>query len=98
MLLILLSTFSLSPVPSLIRLPLSVASAFDDAFDLNRGGKVNSDMLVLAHRLLQPLMLRRLKAEVEGKLPPKLETTILCPLSETQVREGEALQTHITLA
>jgi len=85
-------------VPSLIRLPLSVASAFDDAFDLNRGGKVNSDMLVLAHRLLQPLMLRRLKAEVEGKLPPKLETTILCPLSETQVREGEALQTHITLA
>ena len=37
-----------------------------------------------AHRLLQPLMLRRLKAEVEGRLPPKLETTILCPMSALQ--------------
>ena len=37
-----------------------------------------------AHRLLQPLMLRRLKADVEGRLEPKLETTILCPLTEMQ--------------
>ena len=29
-------------------------------------------------------MLRRLKADVEGRLEPKLETTILCPLTEMQ--------------
>ena len=30
-------------------------------------------------------MLRRVKAEVEKRLPPKLETTITCPLSEMQL-------------
>ena len=66
-----------------------MAPAFDHAFDLSSGAnghRVDDAALLKAHRLLQPLMLRRLKAEVEGRLPPKLETTILCPLSDMQVR------------
>ncbi|KAJ1492621.1 P-loop containing nucleoside triphosphate hydrolase protein, partial [Baffinella frigidus] len=38
-----------------------------------------------AHRLLQPLMLRRLKREVLGdELPPKIETKVVVPLSKMQ--------------
>jgi SWI/SNF-related matrix-associated actin-dependent regulator of chromatin subfamily A member 5 len=64
-------------------LPEKCAKRFDDAFDLTHG-KVNDSDLKAAHKLLQPLMLRRLKAEVEGRLPPKLETTIHCPLTAMQ--------------
>ena len=49
------------------------------------GGKVDSAALRRAHELLRPLMLRRVKADVERQLPPKLETKILCPLSECQL-------------
>ena len=35
--------------------------------------------------MLRPFMLRRTKEEVEKGMPPKLETTISCPLSEMQV-------------
>lgn len=35
-------------------------------------------------------MLRRVKEDVEKKLPPKLETTINCPLSDMQVDCGDA--------
>lgn len=40
--------------------------------------------LEAAHYLLRPFMLRRIKDEVECKLPPKVETRINCPLSEFQ--------------
>ena len=41
-------------------------------------------MLDNAHYLLRPLLLRRVKTEVEQKLPSKLETLINCPLSPMQ--------------
>ncbi|KAJ8598993.1 hypothetical protein CTAYLR_009472, partial [Chrysophaeum taylorii] len=58
---------------------------FDGAFELD-GAAAKSDRAALdkAHRLLKPLMLRRLKQDVERGLPPKLETKILCPLTECQ--------------
>ena len=34
--------------------------------------------------MMRPFVLRRIKIEVEHKLPPKLETMIKCPLSEMQ--------------
>lgn len=43
-------------------------------------------MLDAAHYLLRPLILRRVKSEVETLLPPKLETLINCPMSDMQVR------------
>eukprot|EP00501_MAST-03F_sp_TOSAG23-6_P002359 GSMAST32.ASY1.ANO1.2465.1 assembled CDS len=48
--------------------------AFDDAFNV----------LSRAHHLMVPLMLRRVKHEVETMLPPRVETIIKCPLSEMQ--------------
>jgi SNF2 family DNA or RNA helicase len=45
---------------------------------------VDQGKLEAAHYLLRPFMLRRVKDEVECKLPPKVETRINCPLSEFQ--------------
>lgn len=61
---------------------------FDNAFDLNTNGnrtiQVDRDMLSKAHYMLRPFILRRLKSEVEKALPIKLETKILCPMTEMQ--------------
>ena len=35
-------------------------------------------------QLLRPFLLRRVKDEVECKLPPRLETRVNCPLTEMQ--------------
>ncbi|GIL69867.1 hypothetical protein Vretifemale_646 [Volvox reticuliferus] len=59
------------------------ASKFDKAFNLSKN-KVDQKHLEAAHYLLRPFMLRRLKEEVDVRLPPKLETRIQCPLSEMQ--------------
>ena len=56
---------------------------FDGAFDPQRH-KVDDSRLAQAHYLLRPLCLRRLKEEVEQRLPAKVETRISCPLSEYQ--------------
>lgn len=45
---------------------------------------IDRQMLDKAHYMLRPFVLRRIKTEVEEKLPPKLETLIKCPLSEMQ--------------
>jgi len=60
-------------------------SLFDGAFDLNNGAdQIDRALLANAHYLMKPFVLRRLKSEVETKLPPKVETKINCPMSETQ--------------
>ena len=53
---------------------------FDRCFDLQRG-HVDNDRLTMAHQLLKPIMLRRIKTDIEEKLPPKTETKIYVPLS-----------------
>ena len=52
-------------------------------------GKVQVDRALLskAHYMMRPFILRRLKAEVEQTLPPKLETKIDCPMTSMQVGE-----------
>eukprot|EP01034_Spumella_vulgaris_P021260 gene21260-27283_t len=58
---------------------------FRTCFQLSSAA-VNVDRGVLdaAHYLMRPFVLRRIKTEVEQKLPPKLETMIRCPLAEMQ--------------
>lgn len=48
------------------------------------------DTLTLSHRIRQqiaPFVLRRTKKEVITELPPKIETTLICPLTPLQQRE-----------
>eukprot|EP00981_Chlorochromonas_danica_P010710 scaffold3341_cov165-Ochromonas_danica.AAC.25 len=66
-------------------------SCFENAFDLNgqRNGaapslSIDRKLLDKAHYMMRPFILRRLKAEVEQKLPPKLETLVECPMSSLQ--------------
>ena len=59
---------------------------FDDCFDIRNSAKyrVDKDMLMKVHAMLKPFMLRRIKANVEKGVPPKVEKKILCPLSAIQ--------------
>jgi len=59
------------------------SEAFDEGFNLGKS-QVDQKLLMKASILLQPLMIRRIKADVEKSLPPKLETKIACPLSDCQ--------------
>jgi SWI/SNF-related matrix-associated actin-dependent regulator of chromatin subfamily A member 5 len=71
--------------------PVQSAHKFDECFDLGNG-KVDCEMLSKAHYMLRPFMLRRVKSEVENKLPPKYETKIYCPLSSMQVSDSAVVQ------
>ena len=68
------------------------SSVFDAAFDLNSSKiTIDRDMLKKSHYLLRPFILRRIKAEVESSLPPKLETMISCPMTDVQKRWTKSL-------
>ncbi|KNC97563.1 uncharacterized protein SPPG_07036 [Spizellomyces punctatus DAOM BR117] len=56
---------------------------FDESFDLNKG---QYDLAVLdySRRLLERIMLRRLKNQVDFQIPPKEEMTLYVPLSPMQ--------------
>ena len=62
---------------------------FSNAFELNgasgAGIQIDRAKLTRAHYLLRPLMLRRLKVEVEKLLPRRLETKVMCSLSPMQI-------------
>ena len=45
---------------------------------------IDRALLACAHYLMQPFVLRRLKSEVEQRLPPKQETKIDCPMTPLQ--------------
>ncbi|CAG9335654.1 unnamed protein product [Blepharisma stoltei] len=58
---------------------------FDQWFDLKNANADNQDYLVRQlHRVLRPFMLRRLKREVESKLPPKNELYVFLGMTKTQ--------------
>ena len=61
----------------------SNSEPFDRCFDLQRQ-IVNPAMLRRAHLMLQPLMIRRIKTDLENKLPPKTETKIYVKLAPAQ--------------
>ncbi len=59
---------------------------FDKAFNIkdHHNHHVDQALLLKAHAMLKPFMLRRIKADVERCVPPKIEKKILCPLSALQ--------------
>ena len=58
---------------------------FETGFTLSNSQiEIDKEKLSLVHYLCRPFVLRRLKTEVEQKLPPKLETLVNCPLSDMQ--------------
>jgi len=61
----------------------SCSVPFDRSFNLEKGTHKN-EKLKLAHFILQPLMLRRIKKDVVQTLPPKTETNVYVPLSPYQ--------------
>ena len=52
---------------------------------------INRSLLESARYLMKPFVLRRLKSEVEQRLPPKLETRINCSMSKVQRELTKAL-------
>ena len=69
------------------------AEHFDAAFDISGSGntnhqsqrhRVDADILGAAHKLASVFMLRRVKAEVEKRIPPKVEKKVICPLTAAQ--------------
>jgi len=57
---------------------------FDESFDLSKS-LIQKDMLEKAGHLLDAIMLRRVKTDVEPNLPKKTETKVYVPLSAYQV-------------
>lgn len=53
--------------------------------------QIDRALLENAHFMMKPFVLRRLKSEVEQKLPPKYETKINCPMTEVQKELTRAL-------
>ncbi|KAI8917041.1 SNF2 family N-terminal domain-containing protein [Powellomyces hirtus] len=61
----------------------ATAKKFDDSFNLTKG---TYDVTILTHarRLLEKVMLRRMKAQVDFQIPPKEEITLYVPISPMQ--------------
>ena len=66
-------------------LPKVFASSepFDSCFDLATNS-IDQDRLFKIHTLLKPLMLRRIKSEIQQKLPKKTEVKIFVGLTSLQ--------------
>lgn len=63
----------------------SDGTPFESIFHLGSVVQIDREMLNKAHYLMRLYVLRRLKSEVEQKLPKKLETKINCPLTDMQL-------------
>ena len=59
------------------------SEVFDESFDIGNE-KIDRELLKNAHYVMRPFVLRRLKNEVEQKLPPRIETKISCPMTSMQ--------------
>ena len=64
--------------------PLNSLTYFENGFDLNKG-TVDNDVLRRARKLLGIFMLRRVKADINVKLPHKKEVVVLVPLTNEQI-------------
>ncbi|KAH9578442.1 SLIDE domain [Trypanosoma melophagium] len=59
------------------------AGSFEMWFD-TASGQQDSDAMSNMHKILAPLMIRRLKSEVNTGIPPKKEIYVACSLTKTQ--------------
>lgn len=62
------------------------------------GAGLDQRQLQRLHMILKPFMLRRVKADVENEMPPKVEITLPCKLSVTQRRIYKQLQKKVYFA
>jgi SWI/SNF-related matrix-associated actin-dependent regulator of chromatin subfamily A member 5 len=62
------------------------SAKFDSCFDIQHAQKhsLNQALLLQVHAMLKLFMLRRIKADVEKSVPPKVETKVMCPLTSVQ--------------
>lgn len=64
----------------------SSSDAFDNWFSQQSGGEGGEDSVVKQlHKVLRPFLLRRVKADVEKSLLPKIETNLYVGMSEMQI-------------
>jgi len=68
----------------------TTVTPFAEAYDLTTN-VVDHVKLDQAHKLLNLFMIRRLKSLVEKKMPKKIETKVICPLSNSQIWWYKAL-------
>uniref|UniRef100_A0A7S2IVN3 Chromatin-remodeling complex ATPase n=1 Tax=Haptolina brevifila TaxID=156173 RepID=A0A7S2IVN3_9EUKA len=61
----------------------SSADQFDSWFDLS-DKKVEEEVISKLHKVLRPFLLRRVKADVEGSIPPKKELLVYTQLAPMQ--------------
>lgn len=59
------------------------ADSFKDWFD-SREGRQDEHVINNLHQILQPIMLRRLKSDVNTGIPPKREIYVSCPITRMQ--------------
>eukprot|EP00808_Paulinella_micropora_P021784 g56470.t1 len=57
---------------------------FDALFVREDGQDLEGSVMKTLHKILRPFMLRRLKTDVESKLPPKKEMIVMVPVVELQ--------------
>lgn len=65
----------------------SNSKVFDECFDIGAKDKykIDQEMLLKVHHMLNPFLLRRIKSEVEKNIPLKIEKKVMCPLTQVQV-------------
>lgn len=62
------------------------SAVFDEWFDSQTDKEKNQDQVVLQlHKVLSPFLLRRVKADVEKSLLPKIETNVYIGMTEMQI-------------
>ena len=69
------------------------SEVFDESFDLKKK-VINKEILSKVHLLLEPIMLRRIKKEVELNIPSKTETKIYLPLTKIQIELYQQILTQ----
>lgn len=72
----------------------SDSEVFDEWFSTGEGEQEREKVIQQLHRVLQPFLLRRVKAEVEHSLLPKIESNLYVPMSDMQMQWYQKILEH----
>ena len=72
----------------------SDSTVFDEWFSTGEGEQEREKVVQQLHRVLRPFLLRRVKAEVEHSLLPKIEANLYVPMSEMQRKWYQKILEH----